>query len=177
MKVDIKDVRIRNELLPGDLGYITYLHGKLYGTEYGYGIPFEAYVAKGLHEFYSNYDPAKDRVWICEHNQKIIGFLLLMHRENGTAQLRYFLIEPYYRGIGLGKKLMDLYMEFLHDRQYRSSYLWTTHELAAAAAIYKRHGFKLTEEKESTAFGKRLREQRYDLLLDPGLTRVESGGA
>jgi len=37
--------------------------------------------------------------------------------------------------------------------------------LDTAAFLYKRLGFKLTEEKESTAFGKSLREQRYDLIL------------
>ena len=165
MITNIEDIRIRNELTPGDIGYITYLHGLLYSTEYGYDIQFETYVAAGLNEFYKNYDLSRDRVWICEQNEKIIGFLLLMHREHYSAQLRYFLIEPKYRGIGLGKKLMDLYMQFLHRCQYQSSYLWTTHELSAAAALYTRHGFKLTEEKESTAFGKPLKEQRYDLLI------------
>jgi peptidyl-dipeptidase Dcp len=37
--------------------------------------------------------------------------------------------------------------------------------LSTAAFLYKRLGFKLTEEKESTAFGKPLKEQRYDLIL------------
>jgi ribosomal protein S18 acetylase RimI-like enzyme len=161
----IKDIKIRNEMIPGDLGYVIHLHGLLYGREYNYGILFETYVAQGLHEFYKNYDPEKDRVWICEHNNKIVGFLLLMHREQNAAQLRYFLIKPEYRGIGLGKKLMDLYMEFFNQYKYQSSYLWTTHELHAAASLYKRHGFKLTEEKESIAFGKPLREQRYDLHI------------
>jgi peptidyl-dipeptidase Dcp len=142
-----------------------YMHELLYGTEYGYGIQFEIYVTAGLHEFYKQYDPTKDRVWICEHNKKMIGFLLLVHRDGNAAQLRYFLIEPEYRGIGLGKKLMELYMEFLYGSHYRSSYLWTTHELTAVASLYKRHGFKLTEEKQSTAFGNPLREQRYDLLI------------
>jgi peptidyl-dipeptidase Dcp len=94
----------------------------------------------------------------------MIGFLLLMDRGD-AAQLRYFLIEPEYRGIGLGSKLMNLYMDFLHECGYQKSYLWTTHELTIAASLYKRHGFMLTEERESTAFGKPLREQRYDLLL------------
>jgi len=163
MTATLSDIRIRNNLEPGDLGYVIHLHGRLYAAEYAYGIPFEAYVAAGLYEFYRNYDPAMDRVWICEHLGTIVGFVLLMHRENNAAQLRYFLIEPEYRGLGLGKKLMDLYMEWLRGRGYRSSYLWTTHELAAAASLYKRHGFTLTEEKESTAFGKKLKEQRYDL--------------
>jgi ribosomal protein S18 acetylase RimI-like enzyme len=93
-----------------------------------------------------------------------------MHRQSGVAQLRYFLIEPEYRGIGLGKKLMAMYMDFVRACGYRAAYLWTTHELAAAAALYRRHGFRLTEEKESTAFGKAVKEQRYDLVLstDPG---------
>ncbi|HEU4934001.1 MAG TPA: GNAT family N-acetyltransferase [Pyrinomonadaceae bacterium] len=93
------------------------------------------------------------------------GFLLLMHREANAAQLRYFLLAPEYRGIGLGKRLMDLYMEFLHACGYKSSYLWTTNEQEAAASLYRRYGFVLTEEKESTAFGKALKEQRYYLRL------------
>lgn len=161
----IQEITIRSDLRPGDLGYVIYLHGHLYAREYGYGIEFESYVAAGLYEFYKNYDPIRDRVWICEHGIKIVGFLLLMHRDNCAAQLRYFLLEPEYRGIGLGKKLMQLYMDFFYKSGYSSSYLWTTHELEAAAALYKRHGFKLTEVKESTAFGKSLKELRYDLVI------------
>ena len=160
----LNDITIRTELHSGDIGYITFLHGSLYKREYNYGIDFEAYVAKGLHEFYERYHPDSNRVWICEHNRKIIGSLLLMNRGE-AAQLRYFLIVPEYRGIGLGKKLMELYMEFLKKCGYRSSYLWTTNELYSAAHLYKSHGFKLTEEKESSAFGKPLKENKYEVIL------------
>lgn len=163
-KVSLDDISIRNDLRPGDIGYVIYLHGALYGKEYGYGVQFESYVAKGLCEFYEKYDPTRNRVWVCEHNHRMMGFLLLMDRGE-SAQLRYFLIEPEYRGIGLGSKLLDLYMDFLRECDYKASYLWTTHELSTAAFLYKRLGFELTEEKESTAFGKPLTEQRYDLIL------------
>ncbi len=163
-KISLDDVSIRTELRPGDLGYVIYLHGALYSKEYGYGVQFESYVAKGLCEFYEKYDSTRNRVWVCEHNDRMIGFLLLMDRGE-AAQLRYFLIEPEYRGIGLGPKLLNLYMDFLRECGYKGSYLWTTHELSSAAFLYKRLGFQLTEEKESAAFGKPLREQRYDLLL------------
>ena len=163
-KVLLDDISIRTELQPGDLGYVIYMHGALYGREYGYGIQFESYVAKGLCEFYEKYNPATNRVWVCERNSRMIGFLLLMNRRT-AAQLRYFLIEPEYRGIGLGSKLLHLYMDFLHECGYKESYLWTTHELTTAANLYKRFGFQLTEEKESSAFGKPLTEQRYDLIL------------
>ena len=162
--ISLDAISIRTGLKPGDIGYVIYLHGKLYKLEYDYGLQFETYVAKGLCEFYEKYDPKRDRAWVCEHKDRMIGFLLLLDRGK-AAQLRYFLIEPEYRGIGLGKKLLGLYMDFMRECGYRESYLWTTHELTAAAALYKRLGFTLTEEKESTAFGKPLREQRYDLVL------------
>ena len=161
--MNINEIKIRTEIRPGDLGYVIYRHGKLYGDEYNYGISFETYVGLGLHEFYENYDTDKDRVWICEHDDKIIGFVLLMHRENNTAQLRYFYLEPEYRGIGLGKKLMGLFMHFLKEKKYHSAYLWTTHELNTAASLYTKYGFEMTESKQSTAFEKPLNEVRYDL--------------
>jgi GNAT superfamily N-acetyltransferase len=166
MKPDLllDSISIRTELKPGDLGCMTSMHATLYTREYNFGLQFETYVARGLCEFQEQYDPQRNRVWLCEHDGRIIGSLLLMDRGK-AAQLRYFLIEPEYRGIGLGSKLMILYMDFLQECGYRGSYLWTTHELAAAASLYKRFGFKLTKEKESTAFGKPLREQRYDLVL------------
>jgi GNAT superfamily N-acetyltransferase len=110
--IKFNDIEIRTELKPGDIGYITYLHGLLYSEEYNYGISFESYVAAGFHEFYQQYNPEKDKVWVCEDKNIIIGFLLVMHRSADTAQLRYFILAPPYRGIGLGKRLMELYMDF-----------------------------------------------------------------
>jgi peptidyl-dipeptidase Dcp len=163
-KISLDDISIRTTLQAGDIGYVTYLHGVLYKREYNYGIQFEGYVAKGLCEFYEQYNPERNRIWACEHNDRMIGFLLLMARGE-AAQLRYFLIEPQYRGLGLGRKLLNLYMIFLRECGYKESYLWTTHELTTAAFLYKQFGFQLTDEKESASFGKPLREQRYDLIL------------
>lgn len=165
MEYKYQEITIRTDLKPGDIGYVTYLHGCMYKQEYGYSISFEAYVAQGFYEFYQQYDANKDCVWVCEHNDSIVGFLLLMHRPNNAAQLRYFILLPPYRGIGLGKKLMELFMNCLKERGYQSAYLWTTHEQVLAALLYKRFGFQLTEEKKSTAFGKPLKEQKYELTL------------
>jgi ribosomal protein S18 acetylase RimI-like enzyme len=163
--ITLNDILIRTELLPGDLGYIAYLHGSVYPEECGYGLNFEGYVLESLGEFAHQYDPAKDRVWVCEHHQKIIGFLAGVHRGE-SVQLRYFIFLPEYRGIGLGKKLMDLFMEYMHEQGIKKAYLWTTNEQHTATALYARYGFKLAEEKSSTAFDKPLVEQRYDLVMN-----------
>ena len=160
--IHLEEITIRTDLRPGDIGFVTYLHGDLYKKEYDYGIGFEYYVAVGLNEFYQQYDPSNNRIWMAEHQGNRVGFMLLMNRGE-AAQLRYFIIHPDYRGIGLGNKLMRLYMEFLKECKYKSSYLWTTHELDAAAHLYRKHGFVLTDEKESDAFGKHVIQNRYEI--------------
>ncbi len=155
--IRLEDITIRTDLRPGDIGFVTYLHGDLYKKEYNYGIAFEYYVSIGLNEFYQHYDPSTNRVWMGEHRGNRIGFVLLMNRGE-AAQLRYFIIHPDYRGIGLGNKFMQLYMEFLKECK-------TTHELDAAAHLYTKHGFVLTEAKESDAFGKKVMQNRYELVL------------
>ena len=162
-KPRLTEIRIRTSLKPGDIGYITYLHGALYSKENKYGVGFESYVAAGLAEFQKQYDPARSRIWICEYRKKIVGALALVDR-GSSAQLRYFIIDPSCRGIGLGKKLMKLFMKFLKEKQYKHAYLLTTDELPVSAHLYTSHGFKVTEEKAgSPLFGKAVREQRYDL--------------
>ena len=162
--ITLSDVTIRTDLRPGDLGWVIHRHGILYHEEYNYGIEFESYVAEGLAEFYKHYDPNRSRVWIAEHDNRIVGFLLLMDRGD-AAQLRYYYLEKEYRGIGLGKELIVLLLNYLKTVGYHSCYLWTTKELNAAASIYTKFGFHLAEEKPSHSFGKDVIEQKYVLSM------------
>lgn len=162
--ISLEDISIRNEFKPGDMGYIIYLHGKLYHEEYNFGVMFEPYVAEGLIKLYNNYDPSLDKIWICEHNGRMVGTVFLVHIDMETTRLRYFLIDPEYRGIGLGKKLMSLSMDYFDKSTYTICDLWTTQELRTAISLYKRFGFKLAEEKETTTFGKAVCEQKYVLM-------------
>jgi len=164
-KLSLNDLQIRTELKVGDLPFVIKAHSDLYQKEYNYGKTFDYYVIKGIAEFYEKYSPEKSRVWVCEHKGKRIGFLCLMDR-GGAAQLRYFFIAKNYRGIGLGKKLMELFMDFLKATGYTSCYLWTTTEQVAAAGLYKRFGFRWVEDMESnTTFDRPVIEQKYEVKL------------
>jgi peptidyl-dipeptidase Dcp len=144
---------IRNTLIPGDLGQVAHLHGRIYAEEHGFGFGFETYVMASLVEFYSQYDPISDRVWVVEVQGKMVGFLLLMHRPDNQAQLRYFILEKAYRGIGLGKSLMNEWMTFFHEKGYSSAYLYTTSGLDSAIHLYESVGFRKVSEKISGEFG------------------------
>jgi N-acetylglutamate synthase-like GNAT family acetyltransferase len=158
------EITIRTDIRPGDIGMITYLHGVSYTKEYDHGISFVSIVAEGLSEFYSSYNAQNERIWIAEDNNQIIGCLFLKNRGE-TAQLRYFLLLSEYRGLGLGNKLMQMFLDFAKDCKYKDIYLWTTDELDTAHHLYKKVGFKLTQEKPSSQFGKLLIEQRYDFAF------------
>lgn len=154
---------IRNTLMPGDLGQVAYLHGRIYAEEHGFSFGFETYVMESLVEFYTQYDPEKDRVWVVESQGKMVGFLSLMHRPDNQAQLRYFILEKDYRGVGLGKELLKEWMAFFHEKGYSAAYLYTTSGLDSAAHLYESVGFRKVSEKQSEDFGVPLHEILYRL--------------
>jgi len=158
--IRLDDIVIRTDLRARDISRVIQLHGSLYAQEYGYGFAFESYVSAGLYEFLKNYDPDRSRFWLCEHAGSLVGCLCLMDRGE-AAQLRFFLVRPGYRGLGLGRHLLDEFCSFMQSCGYASAYLWTTHELAAAAHLYSACGFRIEEEKTSNAFGKTVVEQKY----------------
>jgi len=157
--------KIRHHINLGDIGYLTYLHGILYAKEYGYNQTFEAYVAGGLAEFVQSFNPNKDRIWLAETNGRIIGSIAIVRHSNANAQLRWFLVHPDYRGLGIGKELLKDALQFCKECKYKTVFLWTTSELIEAGQLYTCFGFSKTEEKAHEIWGKRVTEERYDLYL------------
>lgn len=159
------DIHIRYNLLPGDVGYLIYLHGQLYAKESGYNLEFEAYVCKTFYEFLPTYNPAKDRMFLATVNDQIVGSVAILGSSRHLAQLRWFLIHPDYRGKGLGKKMLEEAIAFCKEKNYQKVYLMTTSMQETAIALYKNAGFRKTGEKYLQLWGQQLYEQRYDMDL------------
>jgi len=137
----------------------------LYAREYGYDQTFEAYVASGLAEFLQSFNPKKDRIWLAEMKGQIIGSIAIVGHSKVDAQLRWFLVHPDHRGLGIGKELLRKALQFCKNCKYKSIFLWTTSELMEAGHLYTRFGFSKTEEKTHEIWGKRVTEERYYLRL------------
>lgn len=148
---------------PGDAGYVVYRHGVLYEREYGLDQVFEKYVMAGVLAFLEN--PAGGEIWVAESGDRIAGFIAVVRIDAQTAQLRWFLIEPDFRGWGLGHRLMTTLMDFCRQQNYRHIFLWTFKGLDAARYLYEQLGFRLTEEKPNNIWKNELLEQRWDLQL------------
>jgi len=163
--VSLEDITFRNELQPGDVGYLIYLHGNIYAKETGYNLEFETYVCKTFYDFLQNYDPAKDRVFIASWQQRIVGAVAILGHSSYLAQLRWLLVHPDMRGIGLGKKLVTDALAFCREKEYKQVYLLTTHQQTTAADIYLKAGFRKTDAHSQQMWGHQLSEERYDLEL------------
>ncbi|MEC5144320.1 bifunctional helix-turn-helix transcriptional regulator/GNAT family N-acetyltransferase [Chitinophaga sp. 212800010-3] len=159
------DIRIRYTLEPGDVGYLIYMHGYLYARETGFNLEFEAYVCKTFYEFLPTYNPNKDRMFLAIADGRIIGSVAILGASRHQAQLRWFLIDPEYRGRGLGKMLLQEALSCCREKGYQKVYLMTTSLQETAAVLYKKAGFRKTGEKLLQQWGTELFEQRFELEL------------
>ncbi|MBJ2125358.1 bifunctional helix-turn-helix transcriptional regulator/GNAT family N-acetyltransferase [Flavobacterium sp. IB48] len=164
-KITREDITYRHNITPGDIGYIIYLHGFIYGNESNFSTDFEKYVIKTFYDFLEKYSPENDRIWMAEYNNKIVGCVAIVHQPNEEAQLRWFLLDPAFRGLGIGKKLLTDAVDFCREKKFKNVFLLTTNLQDKALQMYKMMGFEVTKSEEVHEWGKTFYEERYDLRL------------
>ena len=158
-------ISIRHHFLSGDVGYITYLHAVLYAPEQGWDHTFDSYVALPLAQFALRRS-AQERIWIAEREGRIVGCVAIVKFSEKEAQLRWLLLHPDVRGLGLGRKLVEEALAFSRDAGYSSVFLWTVNTLPAAAGLYRSVGFHEIEELTHELWGCQVTEVKYELELD-----------
>jgi GNAT superfamily N-acetyltransferase len=151
-------VIIKNEIGIEGIRHIITRHRILY-DEFGFNDEFGDYVEKTLSEPF-------ERLWIAEIDEAFAGCIGIVKTDSDNAQLRWFLVEPNARGMGIGKRLMQELIDFCRAKGYKNIFLWTVNKLPAARKIYEAFDFRLTESKSETLlWGQILSEQRWDLSL------------
>ena len=160
-----EEAAVRHELRPGDIGRLIHLHGWIYAEECGYNHVFEGYVCKTFYDFLERYGPEKDRLWFAEDGETMIGAIAIVGHTPEKAQLRWFILHPDYRGIGLGRRLLAEAMGYCKEKGYRTVFLETTEDQKTAIRMYEKLGFKKVAEHENHAWGKNLVEQTFELNL------------
>ena len=155
---------------PGDLGWMVQRHGELYGEEYGWRGGFEGMCAGVVSDFVKTFDPKLEKCWIAEVDGRRAGCVMLVKddpkaKKADVARIRLLLLEPFARGMGLGRKLVEECIAFSRDRSYRRVTLWTHKELTAARVIYAKLGFVKTGEESHDDWQGKATSEFWDLNL------------
>lgn len=160
---------IRHTLLPGDQGRMISFHGEVYSREHQLGKKFEGYVAETIGAFARCWDEEQShqRVWLASPpgSLELAACCAVLHYSDEEAQFRWFLVDPAYRGSGLGRYLLEDARTFAHEAGYQRMFLLTSDFLPPAAALYRSIGMKLVEETPYDGWEVPFHEQRYELDL------------
>ena len=166
---------------PGCIGRIAQLHAQYYAQSNGFGVAFEAMVARELGEFCAAYTPGRDGIWLAQDSAGVQGSVVIdgSHAggassgvaaggvysvegvEDTGAHLRWFITSDTLRGQGVGRQLLARALAFADACEYRRTYLWTFNGLLAARHLYESQGFRLVHESAGDRWGSVVIEQKF----------------
>jgi len=157
-------VSITKGYVPGCIGRISELHALYYSRLVGFGVHFEARVARELAEFCSRYNDQRDGLWLATLDGRIHGSIAIdgLHALEEGAHLRWFIASVEVRGTGVGTSLISAAMDFCRAKDYHHIYLNTFAGLDAARHLYEKFGFRLAHQQRGTTWGMEVEEQRFE---------------
>ena len=155
---------------PGVVGKITEIHAVYYKEHWGFDVSFETQVGRELSEFIGNFDDDRDGFWVATKNGKFAGAVAIDGQMADTegARLRWFIVDPGLQNAGLGKKLISQAVEFCRKKKFPKVFLWTFEGLDAARRLYERENFRLSETHNVDRWGRQIKEQKFELILQEG---------
>lgn len=157
-------IELRTGYAPGIIGRIVEMHARYYSTNYGFDQYFERQVATSLAEFIERLESPINSIWTVHYKDKVVGSIAIDGEGlgDGSAHLRWFIIDEGLHGYGIGRTLLDAAINFCDATGFEKVTLWTFKGLDAARRLYEHYGFVLQDEHDGSQWGKRMTEQRFE---------------
>ena len=100
-------------------------------------------------DMYCSYRNRQSCYYVIELNEKVVGcggIAPLTGADEFTCELRKMFFLPATRGLGLGRRLLQLLMDEARKRGYQKCYLETLDRMWAANELYRKYGFQLLKQ-------------------------------
>ena len=142
-------IRLRSDWQAGDAQLIVDLHRLGYVSEGPrFGDPFPDYVHQTVREAGLDRAGHASRVWFAERGAEVLGCAAMIDR--GTrGQLRWVVLLPAARGLGIGKALLAAALDHASNQPWDEVFLETTDALDASMQLYLANGFAVTRDEET----------------------------
>jgi len=147
-QVTAPGIRLRGDWRLGDADLIVDLHRRGYAGEGPrFATGFADYVRQTVEDAGLGQTGNASRVWFAERGGETLGCAAMIDR--GTrGQLRWVVLVPEARGLGVGKALFEAAMAHAAAQNWREVYLETTDGLAASMQLYLANGFATVSDQE-----------------------------
>lgn len=108
-----------------------------FGLEFGKGSPTDA----ELHGLPASYRDRGGAFWVARRGGTLLGTCGVFPVAPGTFELRKMYLGPDSRGLGLGKRLLEIAVAWTREHGGKRLVLDTVEQMTAAIAFYEANGF------------------------------------
>ena len=137
------------EITPADNEEIAIVIRKVL-IEFGVPKVGTAYADKVLDSMYETYDKPTSVYFVVDDNGKLIGGAGIAQLDNydgNVCELQKMYFLPEARGIGMGRKMMDLCLQQAKSLGFEKCYLETLPYMEDARKLYAKVGFKSLDSR------------------------------
>ena len=131
----------------GDSNRVIDLMREVYIEEMGWHMSFLREAIKILKDMLITWDPKQDLFVLAEFEGGLVGLLYMISQTEGRALIRWLTVKEGYRGMGIGKRLLEMAVDFARKKRHKKIALVTVDELKRAREVYKTAGFAETGRK------------------------------
>ena len=110
-------------------------------AEFGLSFGIGAKTDDALRELPGSYSNGGGMFWVAYVDGALAGTCGVYPIDEETYELRKMYLLPTTRGLGLGKQLLDVAVDFTRERGGKRLVLDTAEQMTRAIAFYESHGF------------------------------------
>lgn len=89
----------------------------------------------------------KGKFWVAKDGEKIIGTVAVLEKTPREANIKKLFLLAQYRGIGIGKRLLELALDHCRKKSFQEVTLITSTYAVQAQGLYEHLGFRITDKK------------------------------